>query len=97
MDLLANRQIMLRFSSTGSWYETATYHKNNLYVILIITGVTCALQFFNKQAEKAKHEEKEMKKLQDSLKSAQLRLAARELTCRSLQEKVQLIPNLEIF
>ena len=42
----------------------------------------------SKQAEKAKHDEKEMKKLQDSFQSLQLRLAAREHICRSLQEKV---------
>ncbi|CAA2986352.1 kinesin KIN-14S [Olea europaea subsp. europaea] len=48
---------------------------------------------YRQLAEKAKHEEKEMKKLQDSLKSAQLRLAARELTCRSLQEKVHDLEN----
>ncbi|PSS26528.1 Kinesin-like protein [Actinidia chinensis var. chinensis] len=44
-------------------------------------------------AEKAKHDEKEMKKLQDSLQSLQLRLAAREHTCRSLQEKVRDLEN----
>ncbi|GFY90593.1 P-loop containing nucleoside triphosphate hydrolases superfamily protein [Actinidia rufa] len=44
-------------------------------------------------AEKAKHDEKEMKKLQDSLQSLQLRLAAREHICRSLQEKVRDLEN----
>lgn len=41
-----------------------------------------------KQAEKAKHDEKETKKLQDSLQAVQLRLSAREHICRTLQEKV---------
>ncbi|GFZ02956.1 P-loop containing nucleoside triphosphate hydrolases superfamily protein [Actinidia rufa] len=42
---------------------------------------------YKQMAEKAKLDEKEMKKLQDSLQSLQLRLAAREHICRSLQEK----------
>jgi hypothetical protein len=42
----------------------------------------------NNQVEKLKHDEKETKKLQDSLQSLQLRLAAREHICRTLQEKV---------
>ena len=42
----------------------------------------------NNQVEKLKHDEKETKKWQDSLQSLQLRLAAREHICRSLQEKV---------
>ena len=42
----------------------------------------------NIQAEKSKHDEKEMKKLQDSVQSLQLRLTAREHICRTLQEKV---------
>ncbi|MCD7453749.1 hypothetical protein HAX54_021982 [Datura stramonium] len=44
-------------------------------------------------AEKAKHDEKETKKLQDSLQSLQLRLATREQTCRSLQDKVRDLEN----
>lgn len=44
------------------------------------------------QAEKAKHDEKETKKLQDSLQSVQLRLSAREHICRTLQEKVHNSP-----
>ncbi|CAN4108737.1 unnamed protein product [Withania somnifera] len=40
-------------------------------------------------AEKVKHDEKETKKLQDSLQSLQLRLATREHMCRSLQDKVR--------
>ncbi|KAG5244836.1 kinesin protein [Salix suchowensis] len=40
--------------------------------------------------EKLKHDEKETKKLQDSLQSLQLRLAARDHICRTLQEKVEL-------
>ncbi|KAJ6354101.1 hypothetical protein OIU76_003021 [Salix suchowensis] len=39
--------------------------------------------------EKLKHDEKETKKLQDSLQSLQLRLAARDHICRTLQEKVR--------
>ncbi|XP_015171008.1 carboxy-terminal kinesin 2 isoform X2 [Solanum tuberosum] len=44
-------------------------------------------------AEKAKHDEKETKKLQDNLQSLQLRLATREQTCRSLQDKVRDLEN----
>jgi len=39
--------------------------------------------------EKTKSDEKETKKLQDSVQSLQLRLAAREHICRNLQEKVR--------
>ncbi|CAL5395860.1 unnamed protein product [Camellia sinensis] len=45
---------------------------------------------YKQLAEKAKHDEKEMKKLQDSLQSLQLRLGSTEHFCRSLQEKNQL-------
>ncbi|KAM7469316.1 hypothetical protein LguiA_007499 [Lonicera macranthoides] len=48
---------------------------------------------YKQMAEKAKHDEKETKKLQDSLQSAQLRLTAREQICRSLQEKVRDLEN----
>lgn len=41
-----------------------------------------------RQAEKAKHDEKETKKLQDTVQSLQLRLAGREHITKSLQEKV---------
>lgn len=41
-----------------------------------------------KQTEKLKHEEKETKKLQDSVQSLQLRLTAREHICKGLQDKV---------
>ncbi|PHT41343.1 hypothetical protein CQW23_20197, partial [Capsicum baccatum] len=44
-------------------------------------------------AEKAKHDEKETKRLQDSLQSLQLRLTTREQTCRSLQDKVRDLEN----
>nr|GEZ39848.1 kinesin-like protein KIN-14S [Tanacetum cinerariifolium] len=44
---------------------------------------------YKQLAEKAKHDEKETKKLQDSLQSVQLRLSAREHICRTLQEKVR--------
>ncbi|KAG4908602.1 hypothetical protein JHK82_057264 [Glycine max] len=43
---------------------------------------------YKQMAEKLKQDEKETKKLQDSLQIMQLRLAAREHHCRSLQEKV---------
>lgn len=42
----------------------------------------------HQQAEKIKHDEKETKKLQDSLQSLQLRLTTREQAYRSLQDKV---------
>ncbi|CAL5378872.1 unnamed protein product [Camellia sinensis] len=48
---------------------------------------------YKQLAEKAKHDEKEMKKLQDSLQSLQLRLGSREHFCRSLQEKVRDLEN----
>ncbi|KAL2514823.1 P-loop containing nucleoside triphosphate hydrolase superfamily protein [Forsythia ovata] len=48
---------------------------------------------YKQLAEKAKHDEKETKKLQDSVQSLQLRLAAREHICRSLQEKVRDLEN----
>ncbi|KAG8363814.1 hypothetical protein BUALT_Bualt19G0061400 [Buddleja alternifolia] len=48
---------------------------------------------YKQLAEKAKHDEKETKKLQDSLQSLQLRLAAREHICRNLQEKVRDLEN----
>lgn len=48
------------------------------------------LLFVLKQAEKAKQDEKEVKKLQENVQSLQLRLAAREHICKNLQEKVQI-------
>nr|KAJ0193732.1 hypothetical protein LSAT_V11C800409980 [Lactuca sativa] len=48
---------------------------------------------YKQLTEKAKHDEKETKKLQDNLQSVQLRLSAREHICRTLQEKV---PNYNI-
>ncbi|KAM0064247.1 putative minus-end-directed kinesin ATPase [Helianthus debilis subsp. tardiflorus] len=48
---------------------------------------------YKQLAEKAKHDEKEAKKLQDSLQSVQLRLSAREHICRTLQEKVRDLEN----
>ncbi|PRQ42174.1 putative minus-end-directed kinesin ATPase [Rosa chinensis] len=48
---------------------------------------------YKQLAEKAKHDEKETKKLQDGLSAAQLRLAAREHMCRNLQEKVRDLEN----
>ncbi|KAL2254125.1 UNVERIFIED_CONTAM: Kinesin-like protein KIN-14S [Sesamum indicum] len=48
---------------------------------------------YKQLAEKAKQDEKETKKLQESLQSLQLRLAAREHICRNLQEKVRDLEN----
>lgn len=48
---------------------------------------------YKQMAEKAKHDEKETRKLQDSLQTLQLRLAAREYHCKSLQEKVRDLEN----
>ncbi|KAL8117057.1 hypothetical protein AgCh_023298 [Apium graveolens] len=44
---------------------------------------------YKQMAEKAKHDEKETKKLQDTVQSLQLRLAGREHITKSLQEKVR--------
>ncbi|XP_051144297.1 kinesin-like protein KIN-14S isoform X2 [Andrographis paniculata] len=43
--------------------------------------------------EKAKQDEKEMKKLQDTAQALQLRLVSRESICRNLQEKVRDLEN----
>ncbi|KAL6558032.1 Kinesin-like protein KIN-14S [Orobanche minor] len=48
---------------------------------------------YKQLAEKAKQDEKETKKLQDSVQSLQLRLGAREQLCRNLQEKVRDLEN----
>ncbi|XP_071725501.1 kinesin-like protein KIN-14S [Rutidosis leptorrhynchoides] len=48
---------------------------------------------YKQLAEKAKHDEKETKKLQDNLQSVQLRLSAREHICKTLQEKVHDLEN----
>ncbi|KAM7481358.1 hypothetical protein LguiB_005941 [Lonicera macranthoides] len=48
---------------------------------------------YKQLAEKAKHDEKETKKLQDALQSLQLRFVAREHICRNLQEKVRDLEN----
>ncbi|KAL2600615.1 hypothetical protein GLYMA_10G154200v4 [Glycine max] len=48
---------------------------------------------YKQMAEKLKQDEKETKKLQDSLQIMQLRLAAREHHCRTLQEKVRELEN----
>ncbi|KAI3676079.1 hypothetical protein L1987_85677 [Smallanthus sonchifolius] len=48
---------------------------------------------YKQLAEKAKHDEKEAKKMQDSVQSLQLRLSAREHICRTLQEKVRDLEN----
>ncbi|KAJ1417113.1 P-loop containing nucleoside triphosphate hydrolase [Sesbania bispinosa] len=48
---------------------------------------------YKQMAEKLKHDEKETKKLQDNLQTVQMRLAAREIMCRNLQEKVRDLEN----
>ncbi|KAF5803224.1 putative minus-end-directed kinesin ATPase [Helianthus annuus] len=48
---------------------------------------------YKQLADKAKHDEKETKKLQDSLQSVQVRLIAREHVCKTLQEKVRDLEN----
>ncbi|GAB2211558.1 hypothetical protein Drorol1_Dr00024876 [Drosera rotundifolia] len=48
---------------------------------------------YKQLAEKMKQDEKEMKKLQETAQSLQFRLAAREHTCRGLQEKVRDLEN----
>ncbi|KAG9144365.1 hypothetical protein Leryth_025071 [Lithospermum erythrorhizon] len=48
---------------------------------------------YKQLAEKAKHDEKETKKLQDNVQSLQLRLLARDHTVRTLQEKVKDLEN----
>ncbi|KAL8159504.1 hypothetical protein V2J09_001041 [Rumex salicifolius] len=49
---------------------------------------------YKQLAEKAKHDEKEMKKLQDSVQSLQLRLSAKDHVCKSLQDKIRDLENL---
>lgn len=44
---------------------------------------------YKQMAEKLKQDEKESRKMQDSLQSLQLKFAAREQLCRNLQEKVR--------
>ena len=64
-------------------------NKKNFSKIILCSfklGWTSGLIY--EQAEKLKHDEKETKKLQDNLQSLQLKLAAREHICRSVQEKV---------
>jgi hypothetical protein len=94
--LPANRLISLNFSNTSKWYiyiYTARIWWN-FFCLGFFYLDSYFLSFFfpflitNNQVEKLKHDEKETKKLQDSLQSLQLRLAAREHICRSLQEKV---------
>ncbi|RDX94715.1 Kinesin-like protein KIN-14S, partial [Mucuna pruriens] len=48
---------------------------------------------YKQMAEKLKHDEKETRKLQDNLQTMQMRLATREIMCRSLQEKVRDLEN----
>ncbi|XP_057427002.1 kinesin-like protein KIN-14S [Lotus japonicus] len=48
---------------------------------------------YKQMAEKHKHDEKEFKKLQESLQTLQLRLAAREHHCKNLQEKARDLEN----
>ena len=71
-------------------YSSCTLTK---FLLFQFTSSRFRLFFFSttyKQVEKLKHDEKETKKLQDSLQSLQLRLAAREHICRTLQEKVRM-------
>ncbi|KAL0335500.1 UNVERIFIED_CONTAM: Kinesin-like protein KIN-14S [Sesamum radiatum] len=58
-----------------------------------VPGLVEARVYGTDEAEKAKQDEKETKKLQESLQSLQLRLAAREHICRNLQEKVRDLEN----
>ncbi|KAE9589598.1 putative minus-end-directed kinesin ATPase [Lupinus albus] len=48
---------------------------------------------YKQMAEKAKHDDKETRKLHDSLQNLQLRLAARDYHCKNLQEKVRDLEN----
>ncbi|KAL2345692.1 hypothetical protein Fmac_006977 [Flemingia macrophylla] len=48
---------------------------------------------YKQMVEKLKHDEKETRKLQDNVQTLQTRLAARELMCRNLQEKVRELEN----
>ncbi|CAJ2642383.1 unnamed protein product [Trifolium pratense] len=48
---------------------------------------------YTQMAEKAKHDEKETKKIHDSLQNLQLRLAEREYHCKNFQEKVRYVEN----
>ncbi|CAL0320978.1 unnamed protein product [Lupinus luteus] len=48
---------------------------------------------YKQMAEKAKHDDKETRKLQDNLQNLQLRLAARDYHCKNLQEKVRDLEN----
>ncbi|XP_071699078.1 kinesin-like protein KIN-14S [Rutidosis leptorrhynchoides] len=56
------------------------------------TDVTELLKY-KQLAEKAKHDEKETKKLQDNLQSLQLRLSTREHISKTLQDKVRDLEN----
>ncbi|WJX85421.1 Kinesin-like protein KIN-14S, variant 2 [Trifolium repens] len=51
------------------------------------------LMKYKQLAEKSKHDEKEVRKLQDNLQSVQMKLTARELMCRNLQDKVRNLEN----
>ncbi|XP_045796594.1 kinesin-like protein KIN-14S [Trifolium pratense] len=51
------------------------------------------LMKYKQMAEKSKHDEKEVRKLQDNLQSVQMKLTARELMCRNLQDKVRNLEN----
>lgn len=92
MGLHGGRLIMRSFSNTNSLYETNTHSRLELLLYRLtrspINRSPLCFSMHNKQAEKAKQDEKEMKKLQDNVQSLQLRLAAREQICRNLQEKV---------
>ncbi|OIV90857.1 hypothetical protein TanjilG_15590 [Lupinus angustifolius] len=68
---------------------------SRIALLITITGfLILTLQSSSqKQAEKAKNDEKETRKLQDNLQNLQLRLAARDYHCKNLQEKVRDLEN----
>jgi hypothetical protein len=72
-------------------FDEISFVSVSFILILIFFLAFFLVSVTNNQVEKLKHDEKETKKLQDSLQSLQLRLAARERMCRTLQEKVILM------
>ncbi|CAI8615465.1 unnamed protein product [Vicia faba] len=48
---------------------------------------------YKQMAEKSKHDEKEVRKLQDNLETAQMKLATREIMCKHFQDKVRSLEN----
>lgn len=99
MGLHGDRLIMRSFSNTNSLYETNTHSRLELLLYRLtrsLINLSPLCFSMHKQAEKAKQDEKEMKKLQYNVQSLQLRLAAREQICRNLQEKVPSIRSLHM-